>query len=299
MNRQRQTSSLRVSAPASVALRWKVALAAFLVTVSFVLPLALQGVRGHVGSPPKERVFSVAVTYVGLAALGIAFGVGLCLAAARRLWRDQTQGGRRAKAAWWERLLFVAIYTAIAAASVVAVGALHRSTGGRAAAAARHAGGRPLIPGHRTPAAAPAYDRWSVFAALALGALLGAALLVLLYRREHVQAARGGSARDALAGAVSAGVDELETEPDPRRAVIRCYAAMERSLGAWGFPRGTAETPFEYLSRLLGRREAGADAAAALTPLFERAKFSRRTIDEGMRREALEAIRSLGRELEQ
>ena len=46
-------------------------------------------------------------------------------------------------------------------------------------------------------------------------------------------------------------LDDLEGEPDPRRAVIAAWARMERGLAAAGLPRHPAEAPFEYASRVL------------------------------------------------
>ena len=49
---------------------------------------------------------------------------------------------------------------------------------------------------------------------------------------------------------------------------------MERALAAHGFPRRRFEAPHEYLNRVLGELSGGRRAAARLTALFERARFS-------------------------
>jgi hypothetical protein len=293
VNRQREVGSLSVPAPPAIGSRRAAVLAACLAAVGFVLALVLQGVRGHVGSPPREHVFSVAVTYVGLATAGLALAVGLFLAAVMRIWRDEELGARRRRVRWWERLVITLVYAAIASVAVAALVSVH----GKPASRLVRVGGRSVAGRHRRPTA-PEHVHWSFFAAVTVGALLGALVLALLYRRERGRDLRRASAGDALARAAAAGIDELEAEPDPRRAVIRCYAAMEGSFTESGVPRQAAETPFEYLGRLLGRLEGGAHAAARLTPLFERAKFSRHEIDEAMRHDALEVVRSLRRELE-
>jgi hypothetical protein len=120
-------------------------------------------------------------------------------------------------------------------------------------------------------------------------------------------------------------LDDLERDPDPRRAVIAAWARMERGLAAAGLPRRPAEAPFEYVGRVLaaegsGRggpgdpegvpRSAGSQGGAPvgrapvraahvhrLTGLFERAKFSRHTIDQGMREEAVAALRAVRADL--
>jgi hypothetical protein len=292
VNGQREVRSVSVPAPAAIGPRRTALLAACVVAVGFVLTLALQSVHGHVGSPPKEHVFSAAVTYVALAAAGLALAAGLCLAAVMRMWRDEELGQRRVRVRWWERLVILLVYAAIAGVAVAALASLRRNAArGRVPIRGRHGVPRP----NASPTA-PEHVQWSFFAAVAIGALLGALVLAFLYRRESVQARRRPAEDDALARAATAGINELEAEPDPRRAVIRCYAAMEGSLRESGAPRLTAETPVEYLDRLLGGLAAGAEAAARLTPLFEQAKFSRHEIDEEMRQEALEAVRSLRRE---
>ena len=48
---------------------------------------------------------------------------------------------------------------------------------------------------------------------------------------------------DALEPVVAAGVEALESERDPRRAVIKAYLAMERTLGEQGMPRQPSRDP--------------------------------------------------------
>jgi Domain of unknown function (DUF4129) len=151
-------------------------------------------------------------------------------------------------------------------------------------------------------------------------------------------------------------LDDIEREPDPRRAVIAAWARMERGLAAAGLPRRAAEAPFEYAGRVLaaaaeppgpvprvdqGGGEAGGPSPRGrgvprtppgrpghplgvprtppgrpghplgvprtppvrpasvhrLTDLFERAKFSRHTIDLAMRDEAVAALRAVRADL--
>jgi hypothetical protein len=83
---------------------------------------------------------------------------------------------------------------------------------------------------------------------------------------------------------------DLEAEHDPRRAVIRAYARMEAVLAAHGLPRAPHEAPLEYLARVLRELRVRAEAAHALTELFERAKFSQHEIDVAMKEEAISAL---------
>ncbi len=95
---------------------------------------------------------------------------------------------------------------------------------------------------------------------------------------------------EEIAASIDDAIDDLEAEPDARRAVIAAYARMEVVLGRNGFERVPSETAIEYLRRILFDLTANADAVARLTALFERAKFSQREIDDAMKREAIEAL---------
>jgi len=88
-------------------------------------------------------------------------------------------------------------------------------------------------------------------------------------------------------------IDDLEREPDPRRAVIAAYARMERAFGHHGLPRRPSETAIEYLRRVLLELSSRADSIETLTSLFERAKFSRHEITPDMKQEAIYSLREI------
>jgi hypothetical protein len=94
-------------------------------------------------------------------------------------------------------------------------------------------------------------------------------------------------------------LDDLEGEPDPRRAVIAAWARMERGLAAAGLPRHPAEAPFEYATRVLEAALARSSSSPVhrLTGLFERAKFSHHPVGEADRQEAIATLRAVRREL--
>lgn len=141
-----------------------------------------------------------------------------------------------------------------------------------------------------TKAAATASEQvnWPLVAGAGGGAialvLLGGGVLLLLWRSREL------SDQGASLEVVSVGLEELRGERDPRRAVIRAYAAMERVLGALGLPRRPAEAPYEYLGRVLIDGGAPRPAATHLTELFEQARFSRKEIGSGLKAEALDAL---------
>lgn len=101
-----------------------------------------------------------------------------------------------------------------------------------------------------------------------------------------------------LSAALAETLDDLEREPDPRKAVIGSYARMERTLAAKGLPRHDFETPLEYLERALDVVGASGHSARRLTRLFERARFSPHTIDERMKQDAIAALVAVRTELE-
>jgi hypothetical protein len=126
--------------------------------------------------------------------------------------------------------------------------------------------------------------------AITVGVLLAG---YLLYRRKQRRRTRP-SAAEALEAVLTETLDELELDPDPRRAVIQAYVRMESVLAAHGHGRLPHEAPLEYLARVLRDLDVRAEAAHALTELFERARFSTHEIDLAMRAEAvasLEAVR--------
>ena len=76
-------------------------------------------------------------------------------------------------------------------------------------------------------------------------------------------------------------LDDLRAEQDPRRAVIRAFARMEKTFAAHGVAREPAETPRQYVERALDTLGVSSASVRQLTKLYERAKFSRLEIDEG------------------
>jgi hypothetical protein len=93
-----------------------------------------------------------------------------------------------------------------------------------------------------------------------------------------------------FAATIGDAIADLEAEPDARRAVIAAYARMEGVLARHGLRRKPSETPVEYLGRILSGLTSRSDAVVRLTGLFEEAKFSRHAIDDGMKRDAIDAL---------
>ena len=93
-----------------------------------------------------------------------------------------------------------------------------------------------------------------------------------------------------LAEVVAESVEDLSTEPDARRAIIRCYARFERVAADSGLARRPWLTPMEFLLEALSRLRLPRGAAQTLTGLFELARFSNRAMGEPERVRALQAL---------
>jgi len=96
---------------------------------------------------------------------------------------------------------------------------------------------------------------------------------------------------DDVAESISDAIDDLESEPDARRAVIAAYARMEGVFSRHGLRRQVSETATEYLQRILLGLTTRVEAVGRLTGLFEQAKFSDHPIDGGMKQDAIDALR--------
>jgi hypothetical protein len=136
--------------------------------------------------------------------------------------------------------------------------------------------------------------KWPV---LAVALVLLAIAAVPLVREHRRWKARRRAAlewqsplADELSEEISLALDDLRSERDIRRAVIAAYARMEKVLAQRGVRRRVSETAFEYLGRILQEMRVTPAAAAALTQLFEEAKFSRHDLGEDGRKRAIGAL---------
>ncbi len=194
---------------------------------------------------------------------------------------------------WWWKLVAMLLPLALGAALVTAA-----LSGTRKAGGTRAAGGLGLgealsgpAPG-RQPAGGFTLPSWLPWAVLAIVVVAIAVVsVVLVIRRQGL--AREGSDQAAVDAAVEAAIGALDSDLDPRRAVIAAYGAMQRSLGEHGVARSPAEAPREYLRRVLLASRASEHESTTLTGLFEEARYSSHPISEHVRELALGALRSL------
>jgi hypothetical protein len=201
------------------------------------------------------------------------------------------------KAPWWTRLLAFAIVVALLRVAVSSdllrrgLGALSRRFSRPRPTATPSTSASPAIP-HIT--SRPLGIALTVLLALILaGVVAGIVFLVARVKGEVVPALP----EDPLAEVLDAGIDDLRRIRDPRRAVIACYARMERLMTYSGIPRRLSDTPTEFLARVLRDRSVSASSVSTLTTLFERAKFSPHEVDERMRDDALSALERVRSEL--
>ena len=261
------------------------------------LVLALLAVVALASRGGHERTDVPAVPGPPAAFLDWTFTIGLLVAAAAlvlALGRVRLRKPRPLRSNWYVlgTILFVA-GAAVASAFVARRLQLvqHPSHGGAGQSAGGAAQQLPPDPGGSGRDIRFQWPVAVIGAALFLAA--GVALAILrgrLQRRSSASPEVEPDASGALSAAFDESLDDLRREGDPRRAVIAAYARAERVLAAHGLPRRPAETPLEYLARVLARLRVRAGAALELTELFERAKFSTHRIDDSMKDDAIAAL---------
>lgn len=138
--------------------------------------------------------------------------------------------------------------------------------------------------------------------AILVGLAIAAVAGLMWYRtRDNLPPGSERSEAEDLREVIAAGQAAMSGQTDARSAVIAAYAAMEDALTRAGLQRRIADTPTEVLTRagaagLFGPAAAG--AAAELTELFERARFSDRPMPLGAREYAERALSEMDADLE-
>jgi hypothetical protein len=130
---------------------------------------------------------------------------------------------------------------------------------------------------------------WPLAASIVCLVLASGTIVYLRFRPKPTPATES-TVQEDLAEAVDTTIEDLRRERDARRAVIAAYANMERVLAAHGLGRRQAETPLEYLARVLRQLAVRESAIRSLTQLFEYAKFSAHAIDSAMKEAAIDAL---------
>lgn len=92
---------------------------------------------------------------------------------------------------------------------------------------------------------------------------------------------------EELVGASAVRRRALLAEGEPRNAIVATWLALEQSTAASGLPRRPAETPGEYVSRVLSTWDVDVRALADLADLYREARFSSHTIGPEQRDRAM------------
>jgi hypothetical protein len=103
---------------------------------------------------------------------------------------------------------------------------------------------------------------------------------------------------DELVAALDAGLEELsDADRDPRRAVIACWVRLEQAAAAAGTPRHPGDTPTDLVGRLLAEQQVDSRVLAALLEVYRQARYATHTVDDQMRRQAVDALQRLRADL--
>lgn len=237
------------------------------------------------------RTIEVVVEVAAIVGFLVVLPVVMVMRAQQRR-RLAVSAPARQPAPWWAQLAGLALTLAIIAAQIAIVAYvvdLLRSSG------LANIGAPPEpATGPGSSELAAARDGSSLMIAVAIVAVLGvvAVALAIRWRRSDAADQVDGvrDRRGRTEQAVEVGLDALRREPDPRRAIIAAYAAMERSLSRVGLGRHPWEAPIEYLRRVLAEALGGGEDVQTMTHLFEVAKFSHHPVDESMRSGAIGAL---------
>jgi hypothetical protein len=108
-----------------------------------------------------------------------------------------------------------------------------------------------------------------------------------------------GVGSEALVRAAEVGLAEVEDlSREPRKAIIACYAAMERELARVpGAAPQDFDTASEVLERAVDQHALGPNSATQLVDLFEEARFSPHVMNEGHRETAVAVLQQVLAEL--
>ena len=270
-----------------------------------IVVLAAAGLIAVVAVASRSTPTTGGATPASLSAVGWVVEVGgyLAIFAAiivfalvmRLIGPGEGRRGRRASAPWWSRLVAPLVASVMIGATIAVVARLPIGdlVFGGLADGAIEAGQN----GSDASLLEAAESVSAMLVALGIVIVLLVAIIVvgtwLNIRDRPAGSGTGNPLSAVLAGAVDVTLEALAREPDPRRAVIAAYAAMERALAGAGVGRVRSEAPLEYLRRVLAEASVAPDDVRTITDLFQLAKFSRHPVDEPMRRRAIAALQQV------
>jgi hypothetical protein len=146
---------------------------------------------------------------------------------------------------------------------------------------------------------------------VALGLLVAAVLLRLRISLRHRRPREGRAALgtlldpvepellddgDALADALAEGIADLDAGT-ARNGIVAAWLRLESATESERFHRDPADTPAEFVARVLASYDLDGDAIARLAALYREARFSEHSLGEAQRSEAATCLASLLRGL--
>jgi hypothetical protein len=270
------------------------AAAALLLVAVAAVGLRAGGAFSAAGSPQILGLSGRAMYWIIASAEVVLALAGIVLLILRMIWARKSGKPlqRQRRSIWWLLLLPLA---AFGLAKILQ--RLRQQHAAAAAAAAAH--------GASTRAGAAGHLRvgnpWPLLVLFAVVAL-GAAALTVYRRRQRIVLLPPEPdlepVAEPLVAALAAGAQVLHSDPDPRTAIIGCYAAMERSLADAGSPPRMADTPAEVLSRAITSGLVRSAPATALTGLFRQARYSSHPMTEADRAAAIDALAQVRADLD-
>ena len=262
------------------------AAAALLLVAIAAVGLRAGGAFSAAGNEEILGLSGQAVYWIIASAEVILALAGIVLLILRMIWarKNGKPLRRQRRSLWWVLLLpffvfgLARILRARHAAAAAAAAAAGHGTSAKAGAAGHLRVGNP----------------WPLLVLFAVVAL-GTAALTLYRRRRAVPLPPEPDLdlepdAEPLVAALAAGARVLHEDPDPRTAIIGCYAAMERSLADAGSPPRMADTPAEVLGRATASGLVRSVPATTLTGLFRRARYSSHPMTEADRAAAIDAL---------
>jgi hypothetical protein len=160
-------------------------------------------------------------------------------------------------------------------------------------------GGSAVPPVQPRPSAPPAFDWFLVGLIASVAVVLPLGLLARRRLRMTDPELATDEVPESVVRAVGESIDQIERDPDARRAIIRAYAQMEHAFDDAGIPRRPSEAPFEYIGRALRGVRVSRPAAGRLAALFERARFSQHIVGTETKDEAIGALRDIEQQMQE
>ena len=270
----------------------RAAVALLLVAVA-ALGLRASGAFSAAGSPEILGLSGRALYWTIAGAEVVMAVAGIVLLILRMIWARKSGKPlqRQRRSIWWVLLLPLVVF----GLSKI-LQRLRQRHAPAAAAAARHAASTNTgAAGHLRVG-----NPWPLLVLFAVVALWAAALTVYRRRRLALPPPEPDPEPDAepLVAALAAGAQVLHEDPDPRTAIIGCYAAMERSLADAGSPPRMADTPAEVLGRATASGLVRPTPATALTALFRQARYGSHPMAEADRAAAIDALAQVRADLD-